>query len=365
MVMGIFVAVLLIGMIYYVWGIGDAIAFRERMQDASDTAAFSAAVIHARGMNMLALLNMIMAAAAMVAAIIQTAAHMLMWATAFATLECAGCGPWCGSCCEACPYAVIYGIDAANTQSTADDVNDAVTSLMNALHGYAEGIRSGVPVAAQAKVMAYGTDVYRPVTNFGMMAPLRSSMPAEDDDSNWPCDNKVLPTVAILAPVYAYLNASASSWHLYAGIAMGDAVNARPNSRDWCDGDPKTFQRVTDHEMGSDAYQVQAYMMGDHDLEWTQEGVSVATWGQGEDEGRNYTQLARMGNISFAQAEFFYDDDEPDWHEWLWHMNWRARLRRWRLNAAGGVGGVLGACSGGGCGELGSMVGTAQNSVVH
>ena len=39
----------------------------ERMQDASDTAAFSAAVIHARGMNMLALLNMIMAALAIVA----------------------------------------------------------------------------------------------------------------------------------------------------------------------------------------------------------------------------------------------------------------------------------------------------------
>ena len=43
MVMGVFIAVMLVGMIYYVWGIGDVILHRERMQDASDTAAFSAA----------------------------------------------------------------------------------------------------------------------------------------------------------------------------------------------------------------------------------------------------------------------------------------------------------------------------------
>src|SRR5688572_27726629 len=82
MVMGVFIAVLLVGMIYYVWGIGDAIMHRERMQDASDTAAFSAAVIHARGMNMLALINMIMAALAMVAATMAVIAAMIGYAAA-------------------------------------------------------------------------------------------------------------------------------------------------------------------------------------------------------------------------------------------------------------------------------------------
>ena len=30
-----------------------------------------------------------------------------------------------------------------------------------------------------------------------------------------------------------------------------------------------------------------------------------------------------VGRFSFAQAEYFYDADQPK-QEWLWHMNWRA-----------------------------------------
>ena len=33
---------------------------------------------------------------------------------------------------------------------------------------------------------------------------------------------------------------------------------------------------------------------------------------------------------TFAQAEYYYDGDEPR-EDWLWHMGWKARLRRFRL----------------------------------
>lgn len=62
MVMAVFMAMIAIGSLYYMVGLGDAILAQERMQDAADASAFSAAIIHARGMNLLALINIIMAA---------------------------------------------------------------------------------------------------------------------------------------------------------------------------------------------------------------------------------------------------------------------------------------------------------------
>ncbi len=130
MVMGVFMAALLVGMIYYVWGVGDAVMHRERMQDASDTAAFSAAVIHARGMNMLALINMVMAALAIVAATMATIAAMIGYAFAAATLVCSFCGPWCGWCCSQCPIAARHGREWRAASSRADSVDLAVTAAM-------------------------------------------------------------------------------------------------------------------------------------------------------------------------------------------------------------------------------------------
>src|SRR5690606_37659827 len=60
-VMGIFMCTGVVGMLWYLAGIGDAIQFRERLQGSADAVAFSSAVLHARGMNLIVMLNMIMA----------------------------------------------------------------------------------------------------------------------------------------------------------------------------------------------------------------------------------------------------------------------------------------------------------------
>ena len=61
LVLGVFMAACVAGMLWYLAGIGDAILYRQRLQEASDAAAFSAAVLHARGMNLIVMLNLIMA----------------------------------------------------------------------------------------------------------------------------------------------------------------------------------------------------------------------------------------------------------------------------------------------------------------
>jgi len=62
---------LLVGALYYVASVGDAIVFRTQLQDAADTTAFTGAVWHARGMNMLVVLNVIMSIALGVFALIR------------------------------------------------------------------------------------------------------------------------------------------------------------------------------------------------------------------------------------------------------------------------------------------------------
>ena len=363
MVMGVFMAAFLVGMIYYVWGIGDAVLHRERMQDAADTAAFGAAVIHARGMNMLALLNMIMAALAMVSATLAVISNMIMYAATAATLVCSFCGPHCGSCCEACPPAAQHWAEFAMADEINNLVRDIVDGAIEGFNGYAAGIRAGVPVAARTKVRTYGTSVYEPVTERGFLAPVRAALPAEDDDSDWPCDEKVLPTVRAASTANVWSFASPSIY-MAGGIGLG-LLTARSEAREFCHG--ASFQRVVGsaEEMGTEDYQVQAYMRGRRDLDWTAEGVAIATWGEDDGVGAEYRELAELSRLGFAQAEFFYDDREDDWREWLWHMNWRARLRRWRSSVLGG--GALGeVCDA--CGSLGGLEdagGSLDDLVVH
>ena len=59
LVAGIFMAALLAGSIFFIAGIGRALVQREGLQDAADAVAFTAAVYHARGMNLVALLNVL------------------------------------------------------------------------------------------------------------------------------------------------------------------------------------------------------------------------------------------------------------------------------------------------------------------
>lgn len=61
LVLGIFMAACMVGMLWYLAGLGTTVLYRERLQEAADAVGFSAAVLHARGMNLLVLINLIMA----------------------------------------------------------------------------------------------------------------------------------------------------------------------------------------------------------------------------------------------------------------------------------------------------------------
>ena len=65
MVIGLFLALAVIGALWSLIGIGNAMLAREQSQEAVDSAAFTNAVIHARGMNFIAFINIIVMALTM------------------------------------------------------------------------------------------------------------------------------------------------------------------------------------------------------------------------------------------------------------------------------------------------------------
>src|SRR5205085_1700177 len=62
MLTGLCMSCFLIGSLWFVIGIGDAIVFRDTMQEVADHSAFTSAVVHARGMNFISACNLILLA---------------------------------------------------------------------------------------------------------------------------------------------------------------------------------------------------------------------------------------------------------------------------------------------------------------
>lgn len=54
---GAFMGIFLVGVLYHLAGTGEAVAHQERLQDAADEGAFTAAVVHARAMDTVAVVN--------------------------------------------------------------------------------------------------------------------------------------------------------------------------------------------------------------------------------------------------------------------------------------------------------------------
>src|SRR5262249_26294189 len=78
MLTGLFMSCFLIGALWFIVGIGDTIVFRDKMQEAADVGAFSSAALQAKGMNFIALLNIVM--------LVGTVIHIILGITSDAKL---------------------------------------------------------------------------------------------------------------------------------------------------------------------------------------------------------------------------------------------------------------------------------------
>jgi hypothetical protein len=180
-VMGLFMAVLLAGLMYSLVGIGDAIVQRERMQDAADAAALSGAVLHARGMNTLVLINLTMAALLAILVALKLAeavvgvAMVVAYAIAIFTPA-------------AAPAAEVLRATRVTISKSHSALSKVIHPTLEALHGLSRGVRVAVPWGAQARAVQLVHAHYDPPAHVGFLLPLNLALPTEDGEFSVLCD---------------------------------------------------------------------------------------------------------------------------------------------------------------------------------
>ncbi len=156
MVMGIFMCACLVGALWYLAGIGDALLLRERVQEAADAAAFSGAALHARGMNLIVLINLVMACILGIRVALKVVQLTLVILGAiFLALSWLGLGPLGGACMEA----------AGELESAIGELKPFIDNALKALSKAEIGIARVAPAAACAGATQVGNRYGPLVTN--------------------------------------------------------------------------------------------------------------------------------------------------------------------------------------------------------
>lgn len=211
-VMGIPICFFMIGLMYFVFGLGEELVLRERIQDAADAGALSAAVVHARAMNLIALLNEVMAALVSLLIMVRMLEALLIVAMAIAAALAWFTG---GASMSIVPGCEVAREEAENAWDALEDV---VKPLVEAIHALEVGIQYGMPAIAEVRTIEVIAK-FQPVTSFGFAIPGDYPLPLKD--GQWPrlchkagdfAGKMILYPMEKLIPVKAVSN------------ALGDAI---------------------------------------------------------------------------------------------------------------------------------------------
>lgn len=175
MVIALFLAVFLLGLLYYVVGTTETVFFREHLQDAADGAALSGAVMRARGMNLIVLINIVMAALLAILVTIK-----LIEGLAIIGMVIAAALAWFtgGSTLAAIPplKTAQADMDAAYQQ-----VQPPVFAALKALHSASDLVSSVAPTVADGIVLADIAANDQPAGSRGFASATRPTLPVSDD----------------------------------------------------------------------------------------------------------------------------------------------------------------------------------------
>lgn len=234
MLIAVFFAVFAVSMLYLAIGAGEAVLFREHLQDAADSAALSGAITHARIMNVLVLINMVMVT---LLAILVTL--KLIEGVAIVGMAIAAGLAWCtfgASLAAIPPLSALKSTVSGIYESVKPAVFDALTTL----HDVGDQIAEAAPTLAED--VAQGDLVGREdgIVASGFAASTADKLPVTDDSYeglcgkagglSWQIANiplSVIPGWSVLAdalsgPIQS-LTSSLSQWF------CGDGQNRVPD----------------------------------------------------------------------------------------------------------------------------------------
>lgn len=393
LVVAVFMAVFLVGCLWYLVGIGDAAIYRQKMLDGSDSAAFTSAVYHARGMNIIAMMNLIMAAVLAVLVALKIAEIITWTVAAVAAVLC----PFTGVACGVAETAANLGTELS--VNIIPKVEKWVDKILKALSKGQVWVARLTPWVGAARGTIMATN-YAPTVKGGMglsmsMIPSdpRLGLPVEEEPFDKLCKRAGMVVGGL---VFGWMP---GGWGKFAGSLLGSVVSTFPSyfcggsgmgnlydgakktAKEQCkeakkqfedahpndtfnlkkceqdaekanlnkanqaanggafSGDGKTSKRVYSEAKNGDKYfQVYGLVMGDNDAmkKNADKRVEMPAWGK---EKVNPGAIAdTLEKIGFSEAEFYYDQVTPGKREWddyaedaMWNLRWRARLRRFRM----------------------------------
>jgi hypothetical protein len=95
-------------------------------------------------------------------------------------------------------------------------------------------------------------------------------------------------------------------------------------------GDSKSPKMIRDKTtLGDESFQLRVFVQRPTASDAGEVIVKRALWGAKPPAG-DLSNAGRLGSIAYAQAEYFFDGADGS-GEWMWQMNWRARLVRFRM----------------------------------
>lgn len=368
MVMGLFFACLLIGAMWSMKGLGDAILFRHRMQEAADHEVFASAVVHARGMNLISALNVVMKVIALIWLVLSVLKDLLVLAIALLT-ACAAVwftSPVCVPLLGTATSAYLALVNARNTyEQTVVNValpllSGIETAAAVGYPWYASSAAAGVGATYKAGAVTVGPSH---VPGLAFDSPMDGLADGSDDklaalacdaerrgaDDNDSGDDPKLGLPVVNEENKRLCELAQDKITDYfppaLGAILGWVAGAFSDAGGYCDGHPWETKALGWKRMakpaknGSDYMQVWGMALpGDYD---DGHATSKVALGQGTKKGVPESQLLRKERIEpspfFAQAEFYYDcqgrwsgnmcNGAPEDSQATFNMKWRARLR--------------------------------------
>lgn len=395
MVMGVFMAVFMVGTLYYLIGLSQTMLGRELLQDSADYTAYSAAVMHARGMNLVALLNMIMAAVMAVLVALKIVEIVVTLAYAVAEILCLI--PVTSA--AGCPAETALDVIREGVSEAVRDAEPVVDEILLAGHSASSVVARGWPAISTATSMSGGLRNYD--VDFVIALPTDlAGLPVEDESFDVLCaragkyvgrlgtgafDEVGLDAVTdVVSGVTARLVGAFPGYFCGGGvdtaepleIDLASTYSDEDVARECEDSgvncpasleiDPSMSSTVSQNQnektpkrvrsgvsLGGEMFQIRAVSRKDVDAEARVEGVAIAGMGRPSSSSAFVSAFSDLGKVGLAQSEFYYHaSDSEGREEWLWHMNWRARMRRLHLGESNGA--LLQGC-GEACGALGGL----------
>lgn len=318
-VIGLFASVFIVGILYYLLGFGSALRHGERMQDAADATTFSAAVMHARAMNLVALTNMVKLAVVVVLAgllaIIAAATSTIAWITSrHWRLRTYG---W---------TIPMLALVIQRAESSYGAARGPAEEILAAADRIQDTLRDELPGIAAEKARLAVLPEYAPIAIDLRPWPGVRPLPTEEGTAIDLCWRAMpygidMGKRAFLEVPSGTIAGRALGYHIGEFLPLCLAQSVRPH-------------QVAGDRLGGEAYQLRLLIAGRPLGTLGEEGVRVATFRADEDPGRIGELRTDLSRVSFAQAEYYFEGPQVE-AEMLWHMQWRARLRRFRF--PGGV----------------------------